>query len=586
MQVLTVMSFNPLRILGWALGVTVVGSRHLADLEGRADAADKSQAVAEYNMDGTVRRANNHFLTALGYTSGDIRGKHHSMFVDNAFRDSTDYRTFWAKLRRGELDAGEYKRLAKGGREVWLQATYIPVCGPLGTPFKVVEYATDITTVTLRRANGLGQVAAINRAQAVITLELDGTVRTANDNFLRTMGYSLEEIKGKHHSMFVTPEERNSQQYREFWLKLTRGEFNAGQYERIARGGRKLWVQASYNPILDSTGKTLHVIAYATDITDQVGFSHQLRGVVEETREVVNAAAKGDLTKRINAANKTGEVAALSNGVNSLIDQLSSLIHQIHTTTGQVQMGLEEMSQGNSNLSQRTSEQAASLEETASSMEEMSTTVRQTAENAGMANNLAIAAQAQAEKGGSVVGAAVNAMATINDASTKIAAITGVIDEIAFQTNLLALNAAVEAARAGDQGRGFAVVANEVRSLAGRSAVAAKEIKSLIQESVSRVTEGTRLVDESGQALEEIVAAVKKVTAIVAEIAAASREQSTGIEQVNRAVTQMDEATQQNAALVEEAAAASRAIVDQMQALDALISRYQLGKSAEHRRAA
>jgi len=580
------MSFNPLRILGWALGVTVVGSRHLADLEGRADAADRSQAVAEYSMDGTVRRANNHFLTALGYTSGDIRGKHHSMFVDNAFRDSTDYRTFWAKLRRGELDAGEYKRLAKGGREVWLQATYIPVCGPLGTPFKVVEYATDITTVTLRRANGLGQVAAINRAQAVITLELDGTVRTANDNFLRTMGYSMDEIKGKHHSMFVTPEERNSQQYREFWLKLTRGEFNAGQYERIARGGRKLWVQASYNPILDSTGKTLHVIAYATDVTDQVGFSHQLRSVVEETRGVVNAAAKGDLTKRINAANKTGEVAALSNGVNSLIDELSSLIHQIHTTTGQVQMGLEEMSQGNSNLSQRTSEQAASLEETASSMEEMSTTVRQTAENAGMANNLAIAAQAQAEKGGSVVGAAVNAMATINDASTKIAAITGVIDEIAFQTNLLALNAAVEAARAGDQGRGFAVVANEVRSLAGRSAVAAKEIKSLIQESVSRVTEGTRLVDESGQALQEIVAAVKKVTSIVAEIAAASREQSTGIEQVNRAVTQMDEATQQNAALVEEAAAASRTIVDQMQALDALISRYQLGKSAEKRRAA
>ena len=219
-------------------------------------------------------------------------------------------------------------------------------------------------------------------------------------------------------------------------------------------------------------------------------------------------------------------------------------------------------------------------------MEEMATTVRQTAENAGMANNLAIAAQPQAEKGGSVVSDAVNAMATINDASTKIAAITGVIDEIAFQTNLLALNAAVEAARAGDQGRGFAVVANEVRSLAGRSAVAAKEIKSLIQESVNRVTEGTRLVDESGRALQEIVAAVKKVTDIVAEIAAASREQSTGIEQVNRAVTQMDEATQQNAALVEQAAAASRAIVDQMQALDTLISRYQPGKAAEQRRAA
>src|SRR4051794_34312481 len=183
-QDVNVMSLNPLRVLGWALGVTVVGSRHLADVEGRADAADKSQAVAEYNMDGTVRRANDHFLTAVGYTSGEIRGKHHSMFVDSAYRDSTDYRTFWPKLRRGELDAGEYKRLAKGGREVWLQATYMPVRGPLGTPFKVVEYATDITTVMLRRANGLGQVAAINRAQAVITLELDGTIRIANDNFL------------------------------------------------------------------------------------------------------------------------------------------------------------------------------------------------------------------------------------------------------------------------------------------------------------------------------------------------------------------------------------------------------------------
>jgi methyl-accepting chemotaxis protein len=580
------MSFNPLRILGWALGVTVVGSRRWADLQGRAEAADKSHAIAEYNMDGSVRTANANFLTAVGYTLGEIRGKHHSLLVEPADRDSTDYRTFWSRLRRGELDAGDYKRLAKGGREIWLQASYMPVRSPLGQPFKVVEYATDITAIALRRANGLGQVNAINRAQAVITLELDGTVRTANDNFLRTMGYSLEEIRGKDHSMFVTPEDRSSTRYREFWIKLARGEFAAGQYERLAKGGRKLWLQASYNPILDATGKALHVVVYATDVTDQVGFSHQLHSAVAETRGVVNAAAKGDLTKRINAGDKTGELAALTQGVNSLIDELGSLIHQIHTTTGEVQMGLEEMSQGNSNLSQRTSQQAASLEETASSMEEMAATVRQTAENAGMANNLAIAAQAQAEQGGSVVGAAVDAMATINDASTRIAAITGVIDEIAFQTNLLALNAAVEAARAGDQGRGFAVVANEVRSLAGRSAVAAKEIKSLIQESVSRVTEGTRLVDESGRALQEIMAAVKKVTDIVAEIAAASREQSTGIEQVNRAVTQMDEATQQNAALVEQAAAASRAIVDQMQSLRTLISRYELGKQAGHRRAA
>jgi methyl-accepting chemotaxis protein len=577
------MSFNPLRLLGWALGFTVVGSRRLADLEGHANAVSKSQAVIEFNMDGTIRTANENFLSAVGYTLREIRGKHHSLFVEPAQRDSAEYHNFWAKLGRGEFDAGEYRRLGKGGREIWLQATYNPIYGPTGRPFKVVKYASDITATMTRRADAEGQLAAINKAQAVIIFDLDGTIRTANDNFLRTMGYSLDEIRGKHHSMFVNPDERGSPGYRAFWLKLARGEFDAGQYQRTAKGGRKVWLQASYNPILDAAGKPLHVVKYATDITEQVSFATQLRSAVEETKAAVSATMNGDLTKRINASNKTGELAALSNGVNSLIDALSTLIEQVRSTAGEVQTGLEEISQGNSNLSQRTSEQAASLEETASSMEEMASTVKQTADNAGMANNLAIAAQAQAEKGGSVVGAAVTAMTTINGASTKIAAIIGVIDEIAFQTNLLALNAAVEAARAGDQGRGFAVVANEVRSLAGRSAVAAKEIKSLIQESVSRVAEGTRLVDESGRSLQEIVSAVKKVTDIVGEIAAASREQSIGIEQVNRAVAQMDETTQQNAALVEQAAASSRAIVDQMRALDELISRYELGNTTEPR---
>jgi methyl-accepting chemotaxis protein len=571
------MAFNPLRVIGF----NWLGSRHLADLEGQLAAVGKSQAVIEFTLDGVIRKANDNFLAAVGYTLEEIRGKHHSLFVDAATRDSAEYQAFWARLARGEFDSGEYKRYGKGGREVWLQATYNPIFDSSGRAFKVVKYATDITESKLRRANGEGQLAAINKAQAVIEFELDGTIRTANDNFLRTMGYSLDQIRGRHHSMFVDAATRASPEYKAFWAKLGRGEYDTGRYMRVASGGRQVWLQASYNPILDSMGKPLHVVKYASDITEQVRFAEHLRNAVSETRAAVDAATDGDLTRRIAIGDKTGELKTLSEGVNSLIDLLASLVLQIRDTAGDVLVGVREISDGNNHLSHRTSEQAASLEETASSMEEMAQTVRQTADNANHANQLAIAAQTQAEKGGSVVSAAVRAMSTINGASSKIADIIGVIDSIAFQTNLLALNAAVEAARAGDQGRGFAVVAAEVRNLAGRSATAAKEIKILIEESVTRVAEGSQLVDESGRALHEIVAAVKKVTDIVAEIAAASNEQSSGIDQVNRAVVQMDQVTQQNASLVEEAAAASTAIVERVNTLNELISRYNLDRNTQ-----
>jgi methyl-accepting chemotaxis protein len=328
------------------------------------------------------------------------------------------------------------------------------------------------------------------------------------------------------------------------------------------------------NPVNDAQGNRAGTVFEWTDRTQEVG-------VEGEMQSMLSAVLAGDLERRIGVEGKQGFFKSMSEGVNHLADNMADVVRRVKGAASEVYRGAEEISQGNANLSQRTEEQSSSLEETASSMEEMTSTVKQNADNAGQANQLATAARDQAEKGGSVVSQAVKAMADINDASRRIADIIGVIDEIAFQTNLLALNAAVEAARAGEQGRGFAVVASEVRNLAGRSATAAKEIKELIQDSVKKVSDGSALVTQSGQTLEQIVASVKKVSDIVAEIAAASREQSSGIEQVNRAVMQMDELTQQNAALVEEATASSQAMADQARELNEMMSRYRVSGALE-----
>mgnify|MGYP001588536867 CR=1 FL=1 len=309
-----------------------------------------------------------------------------------------------------------------------------------------------------------------------------------------------------------------------------------------------------------------------------------IRAIVTPLNEaitVANAVASGDLTSHINV-NSTNETGRLLQALKTMNDNLVDLVGKVRMGTDQIATASSEIASGNLDLSQRTEEQASSLEETASSMEELTSTVRQNADNARQANQLAAGASEVAVKGGAVVGQVVQTMSSINASSKKIVDIISVIDGIAFQTNILALNAAVEAARAGEQGRGFAVVATEVRTLAQRSAAAAKEIKELISDSVSKVEDGTKLVDEAGATMDEIVSAVKRVTDIMAEISAASQEQSSGIEQVNQAVTQMDEVTQQNAALVEEAAAAAESMQDQAQALTQAVSTFKLSGGSSH----
>jgi len=245
-----------------------------------ADALGRSQAVIEFDLDGTIRTANDNFLKALGYALGEIQGKHHSMFVDPSERDSAAYRDFWAALKRGEYQAAEYKRIGKGGKEVWIQATYNPVLGADGKPFKVVKFATDITARKIKSMEDAGQIAAIGRAQAVIAFEMDGTIVTANENFLRAMGYTLAEIQGKHHSMFVEQAMRDSAAYREFWAKLNRGENQSAEYKRIGKGGREVWILASYNPVLDEKGKPFRVVKFATDVTKEKLATADLSGQI------------------------------------------------------------------------------------------------------------------------------------------------------------------------------------------------------------------------------------------------------------------------------------------------------------------
>ncbi|MEN8719640.1 MAG: methyl-accepting chemotaxis protein, partial [Oceanococcaceae bacterium] len=692
----------------------------------------------------------------------------------------------------------QYKRIGKEGREIWIQASYNPIFDALGKPFKVVKYATDITAEKLRGADHEGQLAAISKAQAVIEFKLDGTILGANDNFLKTVGYTLSEVRGQHHRMFVDPSEASSANYAEFWRKLASGQFDAGQYKRIHKDGSEVWIQATYNPIMDLNGKPFKVVKYAINITEQVKTNAAMRKAVEQTQTVVEAAkagqldvriplegkaglveslcssindmldgveknhteqmavaeenlrirnaldntttnvmiadsnrviryankslvemltaaqnklreelphfdvrriigtnidtfhknpahqermlaqlqgthkttirvgekifnlavsairddddnrvgfvvewldrnaeievedqvadivqsaVRGDMSKRISTEGKIGFLKTLGEGLNELMEvnessltelsgimaslargditvevdlpgdglfaklreetqstiaTLTDMVGQIRQSAESINTASREIAMGNADLSSRTEQQAASLEETASSMEELTSTVKQNAENAQQANQLAIGASSVAEQGGEVVGKVVHTMSTISESSKKIADIISVIDGIAFQTNILALNAAVEAARAGEQGRGFAVVAAEVRSLAQRSAAAAKEIKLLIEDSVDRVQSGTELVDRAGSTMAEIVKSVKRVTDIMGEITAASQEQSSGIAQVNQTVSQLDEVTQQNAALVEESAASAKSLEDQAEQLVVAVQKFRI----------
>ncbi len=675
---------------------------------GMLDALSVSQATIEFNLDGTIVGANENFLKTVGYSLDEIKGQNHSMFVETEYKTSADYKALWDGLRRGDFSAGKFKRIGKGGNEIWLRASYNPILDAAGKPFKVVKFASDITEaeeaareatfksaafagssvammmidrdfmvtyvnestkkllsenadvfrefwpnfnaeqiigscidifhknpahqrqllsdpsrlpyqtdiaigdfrfalsvggvfdangdyvgnvlewsdVTADRLNA-GMLAALDRAQATIEFTLDGNVVEANENFLGALGYSAEEIKGKHHSIFVDPEQKNSPDYRAFWEALKRGEYQSGEYKRIGRNGSDVWIQASYNPILDGSGKPFKVVKFASDITDVV---NQRNKDAEERREkakaqqlVVDSLANGlrklsdgDLTDNIGTP-FTAEYEQLRSDFNEAISKLQNTMGSIVTTVEGIRHGSGEISTAADDLSKRTENQAATLEQTAAALDEITATVKQTAEGAIEANSVATDARKEAQESGEIVKETVEAMGEIEKSSVQISQIIGVIDDIAFQTNLLALNAGVEAARAGDAGRGFAVVAQEVRALAQRSSDAAKEIKGLITSSSQQVESGVELVGRAGSALSGIVERVESVSTLVSEIAASAKEQSVSLSEVNTAVNKMDQVTQQNASMVEQTTAASHSLANDSDELMNQVAHFNIG---------
>ena len=437
------------------------------------------------------------------------------------------------------------------------------------------------------------KVAAINRSQAVIEFNLDGTVITANQNFLSVLGYTASEVVGRHHSMFVERDYAGSNEYRAFWEKLNRGEFSSEKFKRIAKGGREVWIQASYNPLLDDSGKPFKVIKFATDVTaveeERRQSESERNAKAAEQGQVVGAVANGlrqladgNMAFRLSDAFPR-EYEQLRNDFNEATTRLQTKVQDalegINTNADAIRSGTADMSRAADELSQRTEQQAASLEETAAALGGITQTVHRTAESAKIASTTVQTARSEAEHSGEIVGKAVAAMQQIEQSSRKVSQIIGVIDEIAFQTNLLALNAGVEAARAGDAGRGFAVVASEVRALAQRAAEAAKEIKGLISASSQHVEQGSGLVGETGQALQRIVSRVNEINKLVVEIASGAQEQAVGLAQVNTAISEMDRATQQNAAMVEESTAAIHALAREADVMVTLMAKFEIGDS-------
>ncbi|MDQ0422982.1 methyl-accepting chemotaxis protein [Peteryoungia aggregata LMG 23059] len=538
------------------------------------NALDRSQAVIEFEVNGTILTANENFCSAVGYPLAEIVGKHHSMFVGKEYAQSTEYRDFWARLSRGDFFSAQYKRFGKGGREIWIEASYNPIMRG-GKPYKVIKFATDITERKRAELENGGKLNAISRAQATIEFTPEGQILTANQNFLSAVGYKLEEVVGKHHSMFCDGEYVRSAEYQAFWKDLRAGEFKSSEFTRIRKDGRKIVMQASYNPIFDEDGRVFKVVKFAIDVTGRV--------------QAVDAIAAG--LARLSECNIRvtiddpfiPEFERLRTDFNTAIAEFQKTLENVLGETGALTENSQSLKDDAEALGRRTEQQAAALEQASAALEQITATVKEASVRARDTRDIVKEARAATGQSVEVVRSTVEAIGRIENASKEIGSIIDVIDQIAFQTNLLALNAGVEAARAGDAGKGFAVVAQEVRELAQRSAAAAREISALILNSTNEVAEGVRLVNATGSSLERIEKFVNEINLNVDAIATGANEQASSLGEINNAVNQLDQATQQNAGLVSSISTASDIMAVGAGKMKTLVDIFKLNRRAARR---
>ncbi|WP_081611381.1 methyl-accepting chemotaxis protein [Kordiimonas gwangyangensis] len=475
------------KVIKFATDITTTELKAI-DAENKLHALDKAQAIIEFDLDGTIITANQNFLNATGYNLEEIEGRHHRLFVRADELNSAEYAKFWADLAEGQIKSGEFHRVRKSGEDMWLQASYNPVLDRDGTVLKVVKFATDITAAKMRRAEYRGKLSALDKAQAIIEFDLDGNIITANENFLAAVGYDLAEIEGKHHSLFVTTEERSSDSYRAFWENLKHGQFQSGEFRRNDKQGNVVWLQATYNPIFGPDGKAFKVVKFATDITAMVlkrEETERVAALVDEKLE--------NIVQSIRIANrKSDSASSASNETDAMVQTVAAAAEEL----------------------------AASFQEIANSVGIARSAVDNMAEETGAAD---VSTQA------------------LSEAAEAMNKIVTLIDDIAAQINLLALNATIESARAGEAGRGFAVVASEVKNLAGQVARATAQINDEIErmqdvsgDVISRLRVINSAVGNVQNSVTGIAGAIEEQTAVTRDISANMGTAATAVADTNR----------------------------------------------------